>query len=78
MVFGLKTIINYSVERMKKMNLIACVDECVYQLDGYCHLDKVTVISGDSSVSGCVYFKNVRNNDCGAVDKDINIIKIDN
>lgn len=47
--------INYKGVK-RKMNLINCSEDCRYQLEGYCKLEKVTGISS-VKVNGCSYFR---------------------
>lgn len=38
------------------LNLIRCVNNCIYQKDGYCTLDKPSKITGEA-VDGCCYYE---------------------
>ena len=38
------------------MSLIACVDPCVYQLDGYCTLSRAASCASPGCTAGCVNF----------------------
>lgn len=38
------------------MTLIPCDCDCIYQKDGYCNLEKASVVTNVNAEKGCVYY----------------------